>query len=34
MNMNFLEAIVELAPDGLDQAERMVGGQLNPEQDE
>lgn len=34
MNMNFLEAIVELAPDGLDQAERMVGGQLNPEQDD
>lgn len=28
MNMNFLEAIVELAPDGLDQAERMVGGHL------
>ncbi|CAL96510.1 type VI secretion system protein TssA [Azoarcus olearius] len=34
MNMNFLEAIVELAPDGLEQAERMVGGQLNPEQDD
>lgn len=33
MNMNFLEAIVELAPDGLEQAERMVGGQLHPEQE-
>lgn len=29
MNMNFLEAIVELAPDALEQTERMVGGQLN-----
>ncbi len=34
MNMNFLEAIVELAPDGLEQAERMVGSQLNPEGEE
>ncbi|QDF99466.1 hypothetical protein CJ010_24470 [Azoarcus sp. DD4] len=34
MNMNFLEAIVELAPDALDQAERMVGGQLHPEQEQ
>lgn len=30
ISMNFLEAIVELAPDGLEQAERMVGSQLNP----
>jgi len=29
MNMNFLEAMNELAPDGLVQAERSVGGQLN-----
>lgn len=34
MDMNFLEAIVELAPDALEQAERMVGGQLHPEQDD
>lgn len=34
MDMNFLEAIVELAPDALEQAERMVGGQLHPEQQE
>ena len=29
MDMNFLEAMNELAPDGLMQAERSVGGQLN-----
>lgn len=33
INMNFLEAIVELAPDGLEQAERMVGSQLNPDEE-
>jgi type VI secretion system protein ImpA len=32
MDMNFLEAIVELAPDALEQTERMVGGQLHREQ--
>lgn len=32
MNMNFLEAIVELAPDALEQTERMVGGQLHREE--
>ncbi|MFZ2265939.1 MAG: type VI secretion system protein TssA [Azonexus sp.] len=31
MDMNFLEAIVELAPDALEQTERMVGGQLHRE---
>jgi len=30
MNMNFLEAIVELAPDALEQTERMVGSRLHP----
>jgi type VI secretion system protein ImpA len=29
MDMNFLEAMNELAPDGLVQAERSLGGQLN-----
>ena len=31
MNMNFLEAMNELAPDGLVQAERSVGSQLPQE---
>lgn len=31
MTMNFLEAIVELAPDALEQTERMVGSRLHPE---